>query len=250
VGKNGNYKEENMKSKHQNKHKIGILGGMGPQASCELLRLIISHATSKFGVRNGDEFPEIVLDSIPVTDFISDTGSVIRVRKDLTNRAKQLQAIGCKPIVIACNSAHIMAHAIKTVIPNEFRSLMEIMGAEINKLGMKKVVVFATPTTIRNHLYANVCLPLGIRVINPDLQIQKIHEQIIRKVISGDIQVIDRIRIIKLAMDMINSGLVDGVILGCTELPVAVGEDHDPRIVSSLEVLADAVLNEYYALNN
>lgn len=51
--------------------RITIIGGMGPQASVELHRRIISRA-AELGARNGSDFPEITHISLPIDDFISD----------------------------------------------------------------------------------------------------------------------------------------------------------------------------------
>lgn len=57
---------------NQQKKVIGILGGMGPQASARLVQILVEMSTKEFGAKNCDDFPEIVLDSIPIPDFISD----------------------------------------------------------------------------------------------------------------------------------------------------------------------------------
>ena len=51
--------------------RITIIGGMGPQASLELHRRILSHA-AELGAHNGNDFPEITHISLPIDDFISD----------------------------------------------------------------------------------------------------------------------------------------------------------------------------------
>lgn len=56
--------------KQTKKPIIGILGGMGPQSSACLLDLLINMAIERFGVKS-DNFPEILLDSVSVSDFIS-----------------------------------------------------------------------------------------------------------------------------------------------------------------------------------
>jgi aspartate racemase len=228
------------------KNKIGILGGMGPQASLELLRLIIHQATHKLGVVSADEFPEIILDSIPISDFISDIRKLDIARKTIVNRAIILKRLGCNPIVLACNTAHIMESDIKDKIGNTFVSLIDMVGNEVQKRQMHKVCVLASPTTIKHNLYGEVLEPRGIEVIHPNSQVQTVHEKIIRKVISGRNSEFDKGVIMKLAQKLLNSNQVDGVILGCTELPVAVGMIDNPQIISSLEILADNLLAAYY----
>ncbi len=235
---------KNILNNNRNR-KIGILGGMGPQASSELVRLIVAKAVKR-GAREPNEFPEIVLDSIPVEDFIASTEKIGIVERMLVDRAKLLKSFGCNPIVMACNTAHIMEFPIKKVIPREFRSLLEIMGKEVCRRKMKKVCVYASPVTIENDLYGKTFRSMGISVFYPDRRIQVIQERIIRNVISGRLKKSDRNGILQLAARNLRSGQADGVILGCTELPVVTGEVKNPKILSSLEVLADNLLTSYY----
>lgn len=56
--------------------KILIIGGMGPQASLRLHRLILDKAV-KNGAKDGKDFPSIVHLSLPIDDFISDQSKTI-----------------------------------------------------------------------------------------------------------------------------------------------------------------------------
>lgn len=53
------------------KGAIGILGGMGPYASSFLYKRLIQLSVSDFNAKNNNDFPKIILSSIPVPDFIS-----------------------------------------------------------------------------------------------------------------------------------------------------------------------------------
>ena len=64
----------------KNKPKIGLIGGMGPFASASFLQILLKKAAIR-GAKNGDEFPEILLNSVPVTDFISDTEALPQAEK-------------------------------------------------------------------------------------------------------------------------------------------------------------------------
>jgi aspartate/glutamate racemase len=58
-----------MGMKSSKNQPIGILGGMGPDASARLYQLMIDMARQKYGVKRNEEYPEIVLQSIPVPDL-------------------------------------------------------------------------------------------------------------------------------------------------------------------------------------
>ena len=53
----------------KNNKTIAILGGMGPQASAKLLQVIVEMAAKDFRAKNDDDFPEIIVSSIPVPYF-------------------------------------------------------------------------------------------------------------------------------------------------------------------------------------
>src|SRR3989344_3827305 len=76
---------------------IGILGGMGPDASARLYQLMIEMARSEFGARKNEDYPEIVLQSIPVPDFISDTKRAEEAVFMLKERVRRLAHldVGC-----------------------------------------------------------------------------------------------------------------------------------------------------------
>ena len=53
------------------KQPIAIIGVMGPEASVYLYNVLIKQSIDSYGAVNNDDFPEILLYSIPVPDFIS-----------------------------------------------------------------------------------------------------------------------------------------------------------------------------------
>ena len=53
------------------KRPIAIIGGMGPEASVYIYNLLIKQSIDLFGAVNNEDFPEIIIHSMPVPDFIS-----------------------------------------------------------------------------------------------------------------------------------------------------------------------------------
>src|SRR6266567_3750257 len=51
-------------------HTLGVLGGMGPAASCLFLHWIIERARVAHGARRNEDFPHILLSSLPVMDLV------------------------------------------------------------------------------------------------------------------------------------------------------------------------------------
>lgn len=69
----------------------------------------------------------------------------------------------------------------------------------------------------------------------------KILEQIIRNVIAGKNTRLDNLELIKIAKSLVNRG-AEGIILGCTELPLIFPKKFEIPVFDSLEILARALL--------
>src|SRR3990167_249250 len=60
----------------KNQKIIGLIGGVRPQSTNYIYKKIISLSQKKYGAKNNDDYPEMVIHSIPIPDFISDKEKV------------------------------------------------------------------------------------------------------------------------------------------------------------------------------
>lgn len=225
---------------NNNKNIIGILGGMGPQASIRLVDLLVNKSVQN-GAKEDSDFPEIILDSIPVPDFISDTKNLRKVLKILQKRIFMLSNMNISKLAIACNTAHILLPDLQTISDIKFVSIIDEVAKQVRKKGIKKVGLLATPTTIRFGLYQQALDKFKINVIIPSQAEQKKLEKIIRNILSGKKLQSDIAKLIFMANSLKERG-AEGIILGCTELPLIFPEKLTVPIFNSLEILADSLL--------
>lgn len=232
---------KNMKDKGA----IAILGGMGPEASAKMLEVMVSMATREFGAKDCRDFPEIIVDSIPLPDFISNKRNLPLATKILTNRVKQLQALNVSQFAIACNTAHILLDVLSSASSAPFVSMIDAVAHEAVGRGIKSVGLLATPSTIKSGLYQNALKPLGIEIILPsEKQVTDI-EEVIRKVISGTNTIADSNKLAKIASSLKQKG-AQAIILGCTELPLAFPKKFKLPTFDSIEVLSRALLKQFF----
>lgn len=225
---------------------IGVLGGMGPFASVEFLRILMEKSVRMYGASDNDHYPEVLLDSVPVVDFIQDTGKIDIVRNILIDRVKKLNIYGVTQICIACNTAHILLEDLRKASSVPVVSIMEEVQKVIEEKGVQRVGLLATPTTYRMNLFGNI--PSGERVVFiPTKKEQQQFEGLIRAVIAGENIVPLSRKAKKLTERIIKDQQLDCVILGCTELPLLLSSQLDVFTVDTLDVLANAVLASYYA---
>lgn len=231
--------------KRAKKQIIGILGGMGPQASARLLDLLIDLSIKEFGAKNGDEFPEILLDSVPVPDFISNSDNKSVALDMLKKRVKKINQLPISRIGIACNTAHILFDDLQKISKAPFVSMISEVVDSVNKAQLKRVGVVGTPSTIKSKLYQKALDKFNIKGIEPTESELRILDKIIRKVIEEKTTNKDQRRLRSMANSLKKKG-AEGIILGCTELPLVFPPKFSLPVFNSLEILARALLRNYY----
>lgn len=214
---------------------LGVLGGMGPAATAEFLRLLALHTPAKTDQEHiitymiGDP-------TIPDrTEFILG-GSVNPAPKIKANLDK-LIAMGAEVLASPCNTAHYFIDEMQLnaplihIIKETIKATMEIDSRAflISTLGTKKSGLF------EKHSKA-----LGLEIITPDESVANLVQQSINCIKANDI---------KKGGEHIKKAILSlweredlPVILGCTELPLAYTASglESQRVVSSLEALAKA----------
>lgn len=214
---------------------LGILGGMGPAATAEFLRLLALHTPAKTDQQHiitymiGDP-------TIPDrTEFILG-GSVNPAPKIKANLDK-LIAMGAEVLASPCNTAHYFIDEMQLKMP-----LIHIIKETI-KATMEidsRAFLISTLGTKKSGLFEKHSKALGLEIITPDESVANLVQQSINCIKANDI---------KKGGEHIKKAILSlweredlPVILGCTELPLAYtasGLDSN-RVVSSLEALAKA----------
>lgn len=231
--------------KNQTEKSIGILGGMGPQASAHLLKMLIDTAASEFGAQNGNQFPEIVLMSLPIEDFISDRNKAKKALKILKNKIKFFDSAKVNSIAIACNTAHILLPQLKILTKTPFVSIIDKVSDKVFENKIERIGILSTPMTIKSNLYQKALRDRGISLVIPTPPEFKKLEIIIRNVISGDASSKDT-AVLNLIAENIRKRGAEGIILGCTELSLIFSSNSTFPVFDSLKILSRSLLHKVY----
>ena len=124
--------------------------------------------------------------------------------------------------------------------------MIDLVVSKTIKLNLKKVGIFATPTTLKYELYKNAFRRTGIKSVDIDHDTIIDQEKIIRDVVSGKITDIQSECLTNIANNFIEEFELDGLVLACTELPLVFPKNHFNNVVDCLDVLADELLIQYY----
>lgn len=227
--------------------KIGIIGGVGPQATQFIYGKIIEYSQSKYQAKNNDDYPQIIIESVPVPDFISDTSKIEIAKEMLIKSVQSLTKAGATRLCIGSNTVHILLDELKKSTEAEFISMIELVASKCVKHSYTKVGLLGTPVLVKSGLYDQELKKNGIELVLPTENEIEIADSIIRDILAGKKSYSKKHEYISALNDLFGRG-AQAIILGCTELPLAIDyEALGNRIISSDEVLAEGTVDYYYS---
>ncbi len=235
-----------MKSNNQNK-RIGIVGGVGPQATSVLYDEIIRLAQEKYRAKDNDDYPYLVIESVPIPDFISDKGEMKKALKMLEESVASLEKAGATRLCIASNTVHLLLDDLQKCATVPFISMVQLVSQKVKKLGFEKAGLVSSSVTAREDLYKKELEKYGIELLKPSREEAKTVDKIIRYVLAGKDNGRERDEYINILQRFVEEG-AESIILGCTELPLAINyEVLENRVINSMEVLAEGIVDYYYS---
>lgn len=142
---------------------VGILGGLGPLASAQLYRIINEHTAV---TRDQDYLDMIIYSRASTPDR---TQLILEQREDelladLLKACRVLEDAGAGLIAIACNTAHVVADALKAQLSVPFVDMVELTVASASALLQRhqRVAVLATDGTLFYGLYQDLLAQCGL----------------------------------------------------------------------------------------
>ena len=198
---------------------IGILGGMGTQAGLDFCSKL-----AKLNRGKADQkYPLFVLyNKSNIPDRKQNLKKYNKVLKSLIEGCKFLQKNKCKFISIPCNTAHYWYKDLKKKIKIPILNMPEIvyLNAKNNLKKNSKIGLLATEATIKTGVYSHY-FNKKFLLISPSTTLQKRSvNKSIKLVKMGKTKEAERA--IKPAVNYLIKKKCKKIILGCTELPIAI----------------------------
>jgi len=221
---------------------IGVLGGMGPAATLDFFDRLV-HMVRAGG--DQDYPPCLIFSASQIPDrtaHLTDGGPDPTTA--LQDAARVLERGGAGLITIPCNSAHAYLRPIREAVSIP---VLDMIGLAAQRLAQDVcagtgVGVLAATGTIRLGLYDRALSAIGLRVISPRPDTQEQVMAVVRSVKSGA-RGLDW-RLVRAAEEYQQAG-AEVIVLGCTELPLAVDPEAMPLpILDATEVLAETALRD------
>jgi aspartate racemase len=226
--------------------RIGILGGMSPESTVEYYQYITRAYTERFGDYG---YPEIIIYSVSFQPYVDwpEQDRWDLVAQGLSEAAQKLEAVGADFIVIATNTMHLVFDQVQASVTVPMLSLLDAVGDAILARGIKTVGLLGTKFTMEKDFYQDALTRKDITVLVPDEKDREyVNTVIYDELVAGQIRDESRAGYIAIINKLAERG-AEGVILGCTEIPLLVNEeDVGMPLFDTTVIHAEAALN--YAL--
>lgn len=219
--------------------KIGILGGISSASTIQYYKTILDMYYENF---SDYYYPEILINSLNFQYFtdLENEHKISEYTDYIINGINNLQKSGADFVIMAANSPHSVYYNVKDQINLPILSIVDTAAKECSKLKLKKVLLTGIKYTMQGSFYQEGLKSYGIEVSTPSEK----HQDQINSIIFDEL-VLNRITesTKEHFKEIISLYNVDGIILGCTELPLLLNQgDIDIPLIDTLKLHCKAAL--------
>ncbi len=206
--------------------RIGLIGGISWEASNEYYKLINTEVRNRLGASHSAECIMYSFNFGEVAD-LQHKGDWQTLTDKMVLEAKRLEQAGSECLVICANTMHKMVDAIEAETDFEIIHIADVTGKKVQEKGLRKVGLIGTKYVMGGNFYQQRIQNLyGIDVIVPSADNQEIiHDVIYNELVQGKILESSREKYLKVIQSLVDKG-AEGIILGCTEIPLLIKQDH------------------------
>lgn len=230
--------------------RIGMIGGTGPESTVDYYQRIIKLYQQQI---NREEYPEIMINSINMTAMLKleaeqNWDGLIGMLSDAIDSLYRAKADFA---FLASNTPHIVFEQVQQASPIPLVSIVEAAREKAAKLALKKVGLLGTLFTMQSDFYQTEFEKSKIEVVVPDEEAQQyIHQKLFSEIEQGVFLEDTRNGLLAIAKRLIDEMSIDGVILGCTELPLILTQsEYGVPFLNTTEIHVDRIMKKYMELN-
>lgn len=234
--------------------KLGVIGGMGPEATSYYYDEVVHHTQA---LRDQDHIDMVILScaSMPDRTHAIETGESNRLLAEMRRATSALEGLGCGHIAIPCNTSHYFYDEIQAMtrvpiihMPRE-AARYAAAGAVAGERGfdpdrsvglfdrpIRKIGIMGTDGTVGSGVYARACAAAGVEAVVPSPERQRD----VMSLIYDDVKAgrDPHLYLFERVLDELDRAGCDRVILACTELSVLKRyREMPPRVLDAMDVL-------------
>ena len=141
--------------------RLGILGGMGPQATQDFYQRILDRTDAAC---DQEHLPTLIWSDTSMPDRTAAIlgGDAEGCYRRLLEGARLLERGGCTVLAIPCNTSHYFADRLQRELSIPLMNMIRLTAAAMKKRGCRRVGLLATDGTVRTGIYQAECAAQGL----------------------------------------------------------------------------------------
>lgn len=204
---------------------IGLIGGMSWESTVEYYRIINQEVSRRLGGLHSGKILMYSVDFGEVESLMRD-GRWDEIGGHVAGIARTLETGGADLVLLCTNTVHKIADRIESAIRVPFIHIADAAGEEIVGNGMSTVGLLGTRYTMEEDFYKKrLAEKFGLSVlIPPDEKRGVINDVIFNELCKGVVKPTSKNEFKAVIDELIVRG-AQGIILGCTEIPMLIGDE-------------------------
>jgi aspartate racemase len=203
---------------------IGLIGGMSWESTAVYYRLLNEGVRARRGGLRSADILLHSLDFAPVAEMQAQ-GDWDGAGALLAESALRLERAGAGCLLLCTNTMHKVADRITAATRVPFLHLADVTAKAVKRRGVRRPLLLATRFTMEQRFYLGRLAAFGIEATVPgEAQRAEIHRVIYEELCRGRIAPASKARYLAIIEEAAAQG-ADGVILGCTEIGLLIGQD-------------------------
>lgn len=202
---------------------IGLVGGTSWVSTIDYYRTINEGINKKLG---GNEAAECIIYSVNYGEIVRNNsrGDLEATYNIMLRASEHLKNSGAKAIILCANTMHMFADRIREKIQLPVIHIAEATANEIKKKGLKKVALLGTKFTMEMDFFKDKLKAQHIEYIIPtDEERAYIHQTIFDELGKNIVTKETKAKYLAIIDRLVSIG-AEGVILGCTEIPLLLNQ--------------------------
>lgn len=222
---------------------IGVVA-VSAEGAALCYRTICAEGAALFGRHR---HPELSMHTYPLADYMRhiEAGRWQDVGAMLLSSAEKLRQVGAELLICPDNTVHQGLDLVRERSPLPWLHIAEEVGSVAKQRGFRRLLILGTKYLMEGPVYSRTLQPLGIESDIPPAEARtEIDDFIFDELVNGQLQESTR-SAFKHIIATGKEGGSDAVVLGCTEIPLLIGDRDSPLpTLDSTRILARSALRE------
>jgi aspartate racemase len=207
--------------------RIGLLGGMSWESTAEYYRLVNELVAERLG---GLHSADCIVRSVDFAEIevLQREDRWEQAATRLADEARALEDAGAELLVLCTNTMHKLAPEIGRAISIPFVHIADTTADAVKEANLTRVGLLATAYTMEQEFYVGRLREHGLEVRVPGAADRRIvHDVIYDELCRGIVNEASRDEYRRIMQTLAGEG-AQGILLGCTEIDLLVGQDDSP----------------------